>query len=802
MALLAPPTARHDIISQILNEYSKFRVEGDDVSIYSPSPRLGIETESPPPPPPPKDGRTTQDMKNGDPLITSVRFKDVANATAKPRLPLPQKDGRARKISETPTFTSIASKTIKRKRKPTSLILTSSNGSSVTASSSSTPSPKQSKRPFQSSSTAASTPLDRPLPDLPPPELPKKDSNIPDMGQKLSKLKHKVEEGRSTPLNLLKRKAVPKTSDEALKTKSPRLEEPEERKGSLPDALSIRRALDTVTPITAIGHGHSHSYSVDRFTPSTPDISALTYPRREDSQLTDLSNLERSDTPSLLLLKAPTPVPPESPSKWGVRTDMMSTEREHSPTKKIRAKHARGKSSTALDLFKTATSKLPTPPNSPYTVELPSTSSSAATSSTQSPTLPGIPVSYYLRRPPSSNAPHLTKLHLECLHKHNKWWPSNNRVAPVGCMLCFSSASFDQSGERGDGSTQRWTCWWCGLRVCGACRGRVERTKNRDVALTLQKWDEDPGNQRTQDSPRTRDFSQRSYTPPQPPQRENETRNFSATTNGTVTTAMTVIHTIPEVVTPAPPTSPYAVAVRPPLPAKDQMQNGSLQGSRSNTPIPFPGVPRSGNQSRSNTPPGFREGTRSTTPLGLQDTRSSNPAGGREKALPPLMSIQAQMQRQQQDQERRFQQQTQLNTQPQPLPRNDSDVTLTPQTFTTSLNPTSPTPSPPEPPPKPPTLPSTTYNPSLNFKPKRTYPNAVPPSPLLPQTSQTSQTSHKQAKTETEMEKETEKRGLAPAQSKRGKAQPFPAWNGPVPLRARAGAGTGERRGVGVGVGA
>ncbi|QDS71989.1 hypothetical protein FKW77_001592 [Venturia effusa] len=67
-------------------------------------------------------------------------------------------------------------------------------------------------------------------------------------------------------------------------------------------------------------------------------------------------------------------------------------------------------------------------------------------------------------RPTSTNAPKLSTVQLHCIIDHQSWHQCSNQVNPVDCNLCYQNppSSF-------------WSCMHCALRVCLACREKVEK---------------------------------------------------------------------------------------------------------------------------------------------------------------------------------------------------------------------------------------------------------------------------------------------------------------------------------------
>ncbi|OMP82138.1 hypothetical protein BK809_0006448 [Diplodia seriata] len=77
-------------------------------------------------------------------------------------------------------------------------------------------------------------------------------------------------------------------------------------------------------------------------------------------------------------------------------------------------------------------------------------------------------------RPERSVVPRLNCVHMQCFHNHRRFHRSNNRVLPIGCMLCFScSPDF------------HWTCTWCALRICQGCRVKIESIPRKSLDMFI-----------------------------------------------------------------------------------------------------------------------------------------------------------------------------------------------------------------------------------------------------------------------------------------------------------------------------
>lgn len=95
----------------------------------------------------------------------------------------------------------------------------------------------------------------------------------------------------------------------------------------------------------------------------------------------------------------------------------------------------------------------------------------------------------HVQGPRMINAASLSITQIHCLQLHRRWRPSKNNHASLACALChidrdqLSSDSDDSVSSGGNGD--RWSCLWCALRVCTACRSKVEESMGRDPSKAL-----------------------------------------------------------------------------------------------------------------------------------------------------------------------------------------------------------------------------------------------------------------------------------------------------------------------------
>ncbi|MCJ1355214.1 MAG: hypothetical protein MMC33_005205 [Icmadophila ericetorum] len=66
--------------------------------------------------------------------------------------------------------------------------------------------------------------------------------------------------------------------------------------------------------------------------------------------------------------------------------------------------------------------------------------------------------------------PALTTIHYLCYHAHRTIKVSQNKNAPVPCMVCYT-----------DDLEDRWKCTWCCVRMCKKCMERLQESETRDL---------------------------------------------------------------------------------------------------------------------------------------------------------------------------------------------------------------------------------------------------------------------------------------------------------------------------------
>ncbi|KAF2816336.1 uncharacterized protein BDZ99DRAFT_514930 [Mytilinidion resinicola] len=487
------PASRHDIISTLLNDYGSSWENGGS-SPYAVSPVRDL----PPlpsikdlPPPPPKDDK---------PLPYFMRFQlRVDEASTKPP------------TQQEPTI--IHSKSISRGRKPNNLKLAISNGATAVL-----PSTQLTNA---SSTTAAHTPQlsDRPLPGLPdlPPPPPRKSSLRPQMGNKDSKVANDKEEKATSPKgSVFKRRPVPAPKVPGVK-KYPTLGDTLSRtglkhkklvdRGSLVDQQSTadqRSIAASTSPSTIPSHAQTRSNATDYSSTTPTNVTSLAGTSRAGTSTatgrTGSTSIDTNGPPTpeprtslVPSLPSPSPVPEESPSKYGLRDRSPSPKAGPPPV----SKHYRGKSSTGFDIFKASSglqnaraylntitpSPTPSPIVTPIASVMNTTTQSQETSEDEPLYSPRSPKIQELRRkrssillslnenrPATCNAPYLTVTHTDCYHNHAHFHPGKNTACPVACMLCYK-----------DEPSERWTCTWCALRICSGCRANLERVPSRNI---------------------------------------------------------------------------------------------------------------------------------------------------------------------------------------------------------------------------------------------------------------------------------------------------------------------------------
>ncbi|KAF2142049.1 uncharacterized protein K452DRAFT_25484 [Aplosporella prunicola CBS 121167] len=243
-------------------------------------------------------------------------------------------DGRAAASQAT-----IRSTAISRSRRPPSLKLSKSNGSTATATTATS---------ANTSTAADSTRLHHQLP-LPPTPPPPPEKNAETMGNKPSKAAREDHHHHHHLRFTFRRKPVKQAPSPQPKPDSnPRLD----RVASKPES----KASDFHSSPAHVST-HSQAVSVPSTLTDTHDLhSTPTIAPSRDNTNTPPSETETDEplTPKLnpaaaaiQLLPSPSPVPEESPSKYGLVNDPSMT----MVGEQQKTMHARGKSSTGFDLF-------------------------------------------------------------------------------------------------------------------------------------------------------------------------------------------------------------------------------------------------------------------------------------------------------------------------------------------------------------------------------------------------------------------------------------------------------------------
>lgn len=254
------------------------------------------------------------------------------------------------KMQEQPT--TIISRSISRSTKPPGLRLTTSNGSTAASSTSTS-----------SSSTITPSYQDRPLPGLPPP--PEKSHLRSEMGTKSSKVPGEKEQKAQSPKHFFKRRPPPNSKANGSKSYL-----------TLADTISSLKPKNKSAATTAKGQANRENASSPSMSVQSSSVpSSYTQTQSDSTESsegtipTHLTPQERSSTRGTtveletpptaelkpVLLPSPSPVPQESPSKYGIHkpASISSTETHNPPP--AASKHLRGKSSTGFDIFKVRT---------------------------------------------------------------------------------------------------------------------------------------------------------------------------------------------------------------------------------------------------------------------------------------------------------------------------------------------------------------------------------------------------------------------------------------------------------------
>ncbi|KAF2087713.1 hypothetical protein K490DRAFT_65555 [Saccharata proteae CBS 121410] len=454
--LQTAPTSRQDIVSAILSDYAD-----GDADFYSPvEPEMRI--------PSPKTKESVVGFQ--------VRVRDAAPRRETVAQPDPKQKERDASTASTAS-TVVASRSLSRSRKPSRLNLKKSNGSTAL--------PNADQVSVHSS---PSTSHQLPLPPLPPHPPQKHDQPAQGdalMGNRASKPARDSESQSCSPTAAarhhlpFRRKPVKSNTSSAIIDHPPVVDGTAE-KPLPPHPKKTKSDISLAHASHTADSHHSHTQS---------DPTTLT--DVQSSQSNEQTSRERSDTPpseveedepltpvlkpAVALLPSPSPVPEESPSKYGLAKKPSMTSVSDSKT----SMHFRGKSSTGFDIFKN-TSKAQksetrtfqntlSPPASP-----PANDTSNHKYTEQRPATTSTLERFRAARPRKTNAAALSIVQTDCFHSHRRFHRSHNGFAPVACMVCYATDKED-----------RWTCSWCALRICQNCRGKLESVpkKNLDVLL-------------------------------------------------------------------------------------------------------------------------------------------------------------------------------------------------------------------------------------------------------------------------------------------------------------------------------
>ncbi|KAF9638511.1 hypothetical protein BFW01_g9408 [Lasiodiplodia theobromae] len=525
MRLDAAPKRRQDIISSILSDYGDSRDADDDVDLDD------YYTQAQPSPVPGAAAAPASPAAKDKPLPPLVGFQlRVADAPAALQPGAPS--------GNTPEANMIISSFRGRRQKPPDLKLARSNGSTaITPATAATPAKPDSSSLLPSLTLSAPHPQhlpthdrvrghasarlldERPLPPTPPQPPAKNDARPPSdhtisaagaaaMGNKASKAAGDATSPSQRSKFSLRRKPVRKDAvppAEAANGASKPPPQGDVAPGALagaaqapapPPAPPMHTSASTTSLQQSVAASDSQPsashYEANGHlqSPSTTMSDATVVRARSNSPPTEPED-EEPITPTLKpaavdLLPSPSPVPEESPSKYGVVEKPGNPETEKPKV----AMHYRGKSSTGFDIFKSSTNKLqntrpymgthpPPVPSNPATVmRVPSaiTSPLELTSPTLADsTLPAFEFFNTQLRPEGTIVPRLNCVHMQCFHNHRRFHRSNNRLLPIGCMLCFSCSP-----------DPHWTCTWCALRICQGCRAKLESIPRKSLDILIK----------------------------------------------------------------------------------------------------------------------------------------------------------------------------------------------------------------------------------------------------------------------------------------------------------------------------
>ncbi|KAK8161539.1 hypothetical protein IWX90DRAFT_272458 [Phyllosticta citrichinensis] len=362
LVLEAKPTARRDIISAILSHYGDER----DLDLDDHDDVLAAYCQASPTPGP--LDRSSKPL----PSVPLTQLRDRGRGMHRMASDDSTQEPRAR---------IMAPRSLSRSKRPPELRLVKSNGSTATSA----------KTPSQSSSPPADSPsrqhpergrrhargrLDDELPlPPPPPELPDKSDNDT-MGSSKSKL---PQDERSSPRRLhfsLRRKPVKKPSPAVADPPAPppatqlhetKVQPSQEPPPAPPPKLQkVKSDEALMSSSSASKHARGPSNAVsepvtsnERHHAPEPSDDTVVRIRRERSN-TPPSEPDQNEpiTPPLKpgqpvqLLPSPTPVPEESPSKWGLTKKPSNSSAMANDVDPKANLHFRGKSSTGFDIFK------------------------------------------------------------------------------------------------------------------------------------------------------------------------------------------------------------------------------------------------------------------------------------------------------------------------------------------------------------------------------------------------------------------------------------------------------------------
>lgn len=384
---------------------------------------------------PPGLSRSSSDVSTKD----SPSGVDSEDAATEPAPPLPSKDSQREHANHLPTttpnklldkpfadFFPSPPRTELWKRRSTSssnnsihfadLKLQKSNGSTA-----SPPRKQDNPRPQEPTRSISSR---KPVPARPAPPQP-----IDDMGNKITKLRHKAQGEKGL------------TSEESSQNEAPQQPYPPPRRLHTPEYLKADKQQVSVTNVLS-----------PRSPFTTPQDKTPAVPQKSDSRAENIRpDVTRSDSQSTTIR----PVVPASEHSRET-SDALSVASEAStvlaprPEKPVAARIL----SSHIQSDKNSPLNLPSPTNG---IHFPTLKSPAPAGTI----FPGLP---------------LDVVHFDCYQSHRFMRSTKNTFCPTGCMIC----------KKMDTET-RWRCTWCCLSACASCMQVLTAMPGKSLQACLER---------------------------------------------------------------------------------------------------------------------------------------------------------------------------------------------------------------------------------------------------------------------------------------------------------------------------